>query len=108
MVGCYADPRRLFGIRQIAAEAVADMQSKWASLSPCTLAESTICGEFAFESLRRSTRSLAMQAADQGVSLNRPGKRKAGWGNDACKQEVSDLLSARSRAGSSPPRQAVQ
>ena len=60
----------LSGIRQVAAEAVADMQSNGEPV-PKPLAERHYSGEFCVRIPQQVHRSLAMQAAEQGVSLNR-------------------------------------
>jgi predicted HicB family RNase H-like nuclease len=62
--------KALSGIRQIAAEAVADMQSNDEPI-PVPLAERHYSGEFRVRIPPLVHRSLAMQAAEQGVSLNR-------------------------------------
>ena len=62
--------KALSGIRQVAAEAVADMQSN-GELVPVPLAEKHYSGEFRVRIPPLVHRSLAMQAAEQGVSLNR-------------------------------------
>jgi predicted HicB family RNase H-like nuclease len=59
----------LSGIRQIAAEAVADMQGNGERVP--ALAEKRYSGEFRVRIPPLVHRSLAMQAAEQGVSLNR-------------------------------------
>jgi predicted HicB family RNase H-like nuclease len=60
----------LSGIRQVAAETVADMQSNGEPV-PVPLAEKNYSGEFRVRIPPLVHRSLAMQAAEQGVSLNR-------------------------------------
>lgn len=60
----------LSGIRKIAAEAVDDMQSSGEPV-PQPLAEKNYSGEFRVRIPPQVHRSLAMQAAEQGVSLNR-------------------------------------
>lgn len=60
----------LSGIRRIAAEAVADMQSNGEPV-PRPLADKHYSGEFRVRIPPLVHRSLAMQAAEQGVSLNR-------------------------------------
>jgi predicted HicB family RNase H-like nuclease len=62
--------KALSGIRQVAAEAVADMQSNGEPV-PVPLAEKHYSGEFRVRIPPLVHRSLAMQAAEQGVSLNR-------------------------------------
>jgi len=62
--------KALSGIRQIAAEAVADMQSNDEPI-PVPLAERHYSGEFRVRIPPLVHRSLALQAAEQGVSLNR-------------------------------------
>jgi predicted HicB family RNase H-like nuclease len=60
----------LKGIRQIVAEAVADMQATGETV-PVPLAEKHYSGEFRVRIPPEVHRSLAIQAAEQGVSLNR-------------------------------------
>ncbi len=60
----------LKGIRQIVAEAVADMQTTGEAV-PVPLAEKNYSGEFRVRIPPEVHRSLAIQAAEQGVSLNR-------------------------------------
>ncbi|MBI4742619.1 MAG: type II toxin-antitoxin system HicB family antitoxin [Betaproteobacteria bacterium] len=60
----------LAGIRQAVAEAVADMQSSGETI-PTPLAEKRYSGEFRVRIPPEVHRTLAMQAAEQGVSLNR-------------------------------------
>ena len=60
----------LKGIRNMAAEAVADMQSNGEAI-PAPLAEKRYSGEFRVRIPPQVHRSLAMEAAEQGVSLNR-------------------------------------
>lgn len=60
----------LSGIRNVAAEVVADMQSS-GELIPSALAEKTYSGEFRVRIPPLVHRSLAMEAAEQGISLNR-------------------------------------
>jgi predicted HicB family RNase H-like nuclease len=60
----------LKGIRQIVAEAMADMQASGETV-PVPLAEKRYSGEFRVRIPPEVHRSLAMQAAEQGVSLNR-------------------------------------
>jgi predicted HicB family RNase H-like nuclease len=60
----------LLGIREIAAEAVADMRSNSEPV-PEPLAERHYSGEFRVRIPPLVHRSLVMQAAEQGVSLNR-------------------------------------
>ena len=60
----------LKGIRQIVAEAVADMQASGETV-PVPLAEKHYSGEFRVRIPPEVHRLLAMQAAEQGVSLNR-------------------------------------
>jgi predicted HicB family RNase H-like nuclease len=62
--------KALSGIRQVAAEAVADMQSNGEPI-PVPLAERHYSGEFRVRIPPLVHRSLALQAAEQGVSLNR-------------------------------------
>jgi predicted HicB family RNase H-like nuclease len=60
----------LSGIRQAVVEAVADMQEGGEAV-PEPLAEKHYSGEFRVRIPPQVHRSLAMQAAEQGVSLNR-------------------------------------
>ena len=60
----------LAGIRKVVAEAVADMQAS-GELIPEPLAEKHYSGEFRVRIPPEVHRALAMQAAEQGVSLNR-------------------------------------
>ncbi|NOS88544.1 MAG: toxin-antitoxin system HicB family antitoxin [Methylococcaceae bacterium] len=60
----------LAGIRQMVAEAVADMQAS-GELIPVPLAEKHYSGEFRVRIPPEVHRALAMQAAEQGISLNR-------------------------------------
>jgi predicted HicB family RNase H-like nuclease len=60
----------LMGIRKVATEAVADMQANGEAV-PEPLAEKRYSGEFRVRIPPQLHRSLAMQAAEQGVSLNR-------------------------------------
>jgi predicted HicB family RNase H-like nuclease len=60
----------LKGIRQVVSEAVADMQSSGETI-PVPLAEKHYSGEFRVRIPPEVHRALAMQAAEQGVSLNR-------------------------------------
>jgi predicted HicB family RNase H-like nuclease len=60
----------LSGIRQVTAEAIADLQSNGEPV-PKPLAEKRYSGEFRVRIPPEVHRSLAMQAAEQGVSLNR-------------------------------------
>jgi len=60
----------LKGIRGVVAEAVADMQSNGEPI-PTPLAEKHYSGEFRVRIPPQVHRSLAMEAAEQGVSLNR-------------------------------------
>jgi len=60
----------LAGIRQIVAEAVADLQSSGEPI-PEALAEKQYSGEFRIRIPPELHRLLALQAAEQGVSLNR-------------------------------------
>src|ERR1035437_8286317 len=58
------------GIRHVVAEAVADRRSGGDPV-PAPLAEKRYSGEFRLRIPSEVHRSLAMQAAEQGVSLNR-------------------------------------
>jgi predicted HicB family RNase H-like nuclease len=60
----------LKGIRRLVAEAVADMQASGESV-PAALAEKHYSGEFRVRIPPEVHRALAIQAAEQGVSLNR-------------------------------------
>lgn len=60
----------LKGIRQVVAESVADMQLNGEDV-PVPLAEKHYSGEFRVRIPPEVHRTLAMQAAEQGVSLNR-------------------------------------
>ena len=69
----------LSGIRQVAAEAVADMRSNGESV-PEALAEKHYSGEFRVRIPPLVHRSLAMEAKEQGVSLNRLASAKLASG----------------------------
>jgi predicted HicB family RNase H-like nuclease len=60
----------LKGIRQVVAEAAADMQAAGETI-PVPLSEKRYSGEFRVRIPPEVHRALAMQAAEQGVSLNR-------------------------------------
>jgi predicted HicB family RNase H-like nuclease len=60
----------LSGIRQVVAEVVADLQAG-GELVPQPFAEKRYSGEFRVRIPPELHRSLAMQAAEQGISLNR-------------------------------------
>lgn len=60
----------LKGIRQVVAEVVADMRANGEEVPPA-LAEKHYSGEFRVRIPSEVHRSLALQAAEQGVSLNR-------------------------------------
>lgn len=60
----------LSGIRKVVAEAAADMKSAGEPI-PAPLAEKHYSGEFRVRIPPEVHRSLAIQAAEQGVSLNR-------------------------------------
>ena len=60
----------LLGIRQMVSEAVADMQTTGETV-PEPLAERHYSGEFRVRIPPEVHRALALQAAEQGVSLNR-------------------------------------
>lgn len=60
----------LQGIRQLVAEVVADMQASGEAI-PTPLAEKHYSGEFRVRIPPELHRTLAMQVAEQGVSLNR-------------------------------------
>ena len=58
------------GIRQVVAEVVADLSASGEPL-PAPLAEKHYSGEFRVRIPPEVHRALALQAAEQGVSLNR-------------------------------------
>jgi predicted HicB family RNase H-like nuclease len=60
----------LKGIRQVVSEVVADMKAAGETI-PVPLAEKHYSGEFRVRIPPELHRALAMQAAEQGVSLNR-------------------------------------
>lgn len=60
----------LSGIRQVVAAVVADLQAS-GEIVPQPLAEKRYSGEFRVRIPPELHRSLAMQAAEQGISLNR-------------------------------------
>ena len=60
----------LSGIRKVVAEVIADMQANGENIPPA-LAEKHYSGEFRVRIPPEVHRSLAMQAAEQGISLNR-------------------------------------
>ena len=60
----------LEGIRQVVSDVVADMKTA-GEIVPVPLAEKHYSGEFRVRIPPEVHRSLAMQAAEQGVSLNR-------------------------------------
>jgi predicted HicB family RNase H-like nuclease len=60
----------LKGIRQMVSEVVADMEASGEAI-PAPLAEKHYSGEFRVRIPPEVHRALAMQAAEQGVSLNR-------------------------------------
>ncbi len=62
--------KALAGIRQAVADAVADMQTNGEPI-PNALAEKHYSGEFRVRIPPDVHRALAMQAAEQGISLNR-------------------------------------
>ena len=62
--------KALVGIRQAVAEAAADMQTNGEPI-PNALAEKRYSGEFRVRIPPDVHRALAMQAAEQGISLNR-------------------------------------
>jgi len=62
--------KALSGIRKVSAEAVADMHANGEPV-PEPLAEKHYSGEFRVRIPPHVHRSLAMEAAEQGVSLNR-------------------------------------
>lgn len=71
----------LEGIRQAVTEAVADMQADNEPVPP-PLAEKHYSGEFRVRIPPELHRALAMQAAEQGVSLNRLASSKLASGRD--------------------------
>ena len=62
--------KALAGIRQVVAETVADMQRSGEQI-PNALAEKHYSGEFRVRIPPEVHRALAMEAAEQGISLNR-------------------------------------
>lgn len=60
----------LKGIRKVVAEVIADMQESGETI-PLPLAEKHYSGEFRVRIPPQVHRSLAVEAAEQGVSLNR-------------------------------------
>jgi predicted HicB family RNase H-like nuclease len=60
----------LNGIRQVVSDAVADMEASGEAI-PTPLAEKHYSGEFRVRIPPEVHRALVMQAAEQGVSLNR-------------------------------------
>jgi predicted HicB family RNase H-like nuclease len=60
----------LAGIRQVVAESVADMRTNNEAI-PEPIAERNYSGEFKVRIPPQAHRSLVIQAAEQGVSLNR-------------------------------------
>jgi predicted HicB family RNase H-like nuclease len=60
----------LAGVRKLVAEAVADMSANGEAV-PVALAEKRYSGEFRVRIPSQVHRSLAMEAAEQGISLNR-------------------------------------
>ena len=62
--------KALAGIRQAVAEAVADMQTNGEQI-PNAFSERHYSGEFRVRIPPEVHRALAMQAAEQGISLNR-------------------------------------
>ena len=60
----------LKGIRQVVSDVVADMEASGEAV-PVPLAETHYSGEFRVRIPPEVHRALAMQAAEQGVSLNR-------------------------------------
>jgi predicted HicB family RNase H-like nuclease len=60
----------LKGIRQVVSEAVADMDAA-GEIKPMPLAEKHYSGEFRVRIPPEVHRALAMEAAEQGISLNR-------------------------------------
>jgi predicted HicB family RNase H-like nuclease len=65
----------LKGIRRVVSEAVADMQAAGETI-PVPLAEKHYSGEFRVRIPPQVHRALATEAAEQGVSLNRPASAK--------------------------------
>ena len=62
--------RALSGVRKVVRETVADMQSQGESV-PEPIADKQYSGEFRVRKPPQSHRLLVLQAAEQGVSLNR-------------------------------------
>src|SRR5437867_3021211 len=60
----------LAGIRHVVTEVIADMEAS-GEATPTPLAEKHYSGEFRVRIPPEVHRALAMQAADQGISLNR-------------------------------------
>jgi predicted HicB family RNase H-like nuclease len=60
----------LAGIRRVVAEAVADMRAN-NEIPPAPLAERRYSGEFRVRIPSHVHRALALEAAEQGISLNR-------------------------------------
>ena len=60
----------LKGITQVVADVVADMQAQGEAIPPA-LAEKTYSGEFRVRIPPQLHRHLALEAAEQGISLNR-------------------------------------
>ena len=60
----------LAGIRKVVAESVADMKSN-GEVPPAPLAEKHYSGEFRVRIPPHVHRALALEAAEQGISLNR-------------------------------------
>jgi predicted HicB family RNase H-like nuclease len=60
----------LSGVRKVVAESVADMQANGEE-PPAALAEKHYSGEFRVRIPPHVHRTLAMEAAEQGISLNR-------------------------------------
>ena len=65
----------LEGIRQVVSDVAADMKTAGEAV-PVALAEKHYSGEFRVRIPPEVHRSLAMQAAEQGVCLDRPGSAK--------------------------------
>jgi predicted HicB family RNase H-like nuclease len=70
-----APEKALSGIRRVAAEAVEDMEANGEPI-PQPLSEKKYSGEFRVRIPSQVHRSLAMEAAEQGISLNRVASAK--------------------------------
>ena len=86
----------LAGMWQVVADVVADMQAS-GEVIPVPLAEKHYSGEFRVRIPPELHRSLALQAAEQGVSLNRLASAKLAGLGDSIK---SNWIALRSRGSS--------